>query len=215
MKKVIFLILTFIISLNIMIGQNKPEVVVPDFKDKYSDFVKKLESGHTDINYREFRESFIDSRQFVIASGKSTKLRDLKREMYSQMGERNYEEIIKITKAMLSIDYTSLIAHKILRQTYEIIGDVEGAKKYKAIQFGLLNSIVKNGDGKTPETAWPVIQIEEEYFILGILKAKVVKQSKINNHGIYDKIEVTINGEKRTFYFEISKIFEGYKKLGL
>ena len=40
---------------------------------------------------------------------------------------------------MLSIDYTSMIAHKILRQTYNIIGDTLNAKKYKTIQFGLLH----------------------------------------------------------------------------
>ena len=48
-----------------------------------------------------------------------------------------------------------------------------------------------------------------------MLKAKVVKQSKIENGGIFDMMEVVVNGEKRIYYFEISKIFAGYKKLGL
>jgi hypothetical protein len=150
-----------------------------------------------------------------MASKNSTEYDSLKKEMYEQMDKSNYQKIIKITKAMLSIDYTSMIAHKILRQTYKIIGDTTNAKKYKAIQFGLLNSIVRNGDGKTYETAWPVIQLEEEYFILQMLGAKMKKQSTDNNGGICDKMEVVMDGENRTYYFETSKVFEGYIKRGI
>jgi len=63
-------------------------------------------------------------------------------------------------------------------------------------------------DRKSCETAWPVIQISEEYYMLD---AKLLKQSIDNNDGICDKIEVDINGDKVTYYFEISKIFEGRK----
>jgi hypothetical protein len=191
------------------------EVIVPNFSDKFCDYVKKLESGQTDIDYQDFRFSFIESEQFKIASKKSTEFDNLKKEMYVQMDKSNSQEIIKITKQMLSIDYTSMIAHKILRQTYKIVGDTINAAKYKTIQFGLLNSIVKKGDGKTCETAWPVIQIEEEYFILEMVDAKLQRQSIDNDGGLCDKMEVKVDGNKKTYYFETSKVFEGYKKLGL
>ena len=135
--------------------------------------------------------------------------------MYVQMDKSNYDGITKATKAMLSIDYTSILAHKILRQTYKITGDTINYKKYYTIQFGLLKSITKNGDGKTCQTGWPVIQIEEEYFILDMLGAKLLKQSIDNSGGICDKMEVKEDGKKKTYYFETSKVFEGYKKLGL
>jgi hypothetical protein len=197
-------------------GQTSSEVIVPTFNDKYSEFVKQLELGQTAIDYREFRESFIESEQFKIASQKSKDFDSLKKEMYAQMNKENSQEVINLTKKMLSIDYTSLIAHKILRQTYKIIGDTTNASKYKTIQFGLLNSIVKNGDGKTCATAWPVIQIEEEYFILQMLGADLLKQSTDNTGGVCDKMEVkTEEGDKKTYYFKINKVFEGYKKLGL
>ena len=100
--------------------------------------------------------------------------------------------------------------HKGFRRT------IRDQSKYKTIQFGLLNSIVKNGDGKTCATAWPVIQIDEEYFILQMLGAALQKQSIDNTGGLCDKMEVkTEEGDKKTYYFETSKVFEGYKKLGL
>jgi len=212
MKKSTLLILTFILTSICSFGQTTPQVIIPNFNDKFCDYVKKLEAGQTDIDYQDFRFSFIESEQFKIANKKSTEYDSLKKEMYVQMDKSNYQEIIKITKQMLSIDYTSMIAHKILRQTYKIAADTINAAKYKTIQFGLLNSIVKKGDGKTCETAWPVIQIEEEYFILEMLRAKLKKQSIDNDGGLCDKMEVKVDGKKKTYYFETSKVFEGYKK---
>ena len=216
MTKALFSVITFLLTTELSYGQTGTEVAVPSFGDKYSNFVKQLESGKTDIDYRAFRESFIESEQFKIASTKSKEFDSLKNEMYSEMGKKNHQEIIKLTKKMLSIDYTSMIAHKILRQTYNIIGDTLNAAKYKTIQFGLLNSIVKNGDGRTCATAWPVIQIEEEYFILQMVGAKLLKQSTDYTGGVCDKMEVkTEEGDNKTYYFDISKVFEGYKKRGL
>ena len=207
--------MTIILTSICSFGQTTPEVTIPDFNDKYCDYIKKLEAGQTDIDYQDFRFSFIESEQFKIASKKSTDFDSLKKEMYVQMDKSNYQEIIKITKQMLSIDYTSMTAHKILRQTYKIVGDTINAAKYKTIQFGLLNSIVKKGDGQTCSTAWPIIQISEEYFILEMVGAKLQKQSIDNDGGLCDKMEVKVDGKKKTYYFETSKVFEGYKKLGI
>lgn len=216
MTKTFSFLFSLFLTFTFSYAQTNSKIVVPTFGDKYSEFVKQLELGLTDINYRDFRESFIESEQFKIASKKSAEFDSLKKEMYSQMNKKNYLEIITLTKKMLSIDYTNMTAHKILRQTYKIIDDTINASKYKTIQFGLLNSIVKNGDGKTCATAWPVIQIEEEYFILQMLGVDLLKQSIDNTGGLCDKMEVkTEEGEKKIYYFETSKVFEGYKKLGL
>ncbi len=215
MAKIIF-IFCFVLTTIYCSGQQNSEIVIPKFSDKYVEFVKELETGKTNINYREFRESFIESEQFKIASKRTTEIDSLGTEMHKQMEAKNYEKIIQITKSILSIDYTNMFALKILRQTYKATGDNMNASKYKAIQFGLLNSIIKNGDGKTCATGWPVIQITEEYFILQMLGAELLNQSIDNATGLCDKMEVkTEEGENKTYYFETSKVFEGYKKLGL
>ncbi|MGV3610349.1 MAG: DUF4919 domain-containing protein [Fluviicola sp.] len=214
MKNQILLITALFINF-ISFAQNPTEIIVPSFKDKYSEFVGQLEAGKTDINYQDFRFSFIESEQFIVASSKSKELDSLKGEMYAQMGKSNTLEVINLTKQVLSIDYTDMLAHKILRQAYKIVGDTTNASKYKTIQFGLLNSIVKNGNGQTCETAWPVIQVTEEYFILQMIEAELQEQSIDRKGGLCDRMEVKVDGKKKTYYFEITKVFEGYKKLGL
>lgn len=212
------IISTFLLTLSISVStfaQTGTQVIIPNFKDKYSDYVRQLEAGETDINYQDFRFSFIESEQFIIAGNNSKKLDSLEKEIYVKMKTKSYFEIIDLTKQMLSIDYTSMTAHKILRQTYNIIGDTTNSIKYKTIQFGLLKSIVNYGDGQSCETAWPVIQIAEEYFILEMLNAKLLIQSIDSKGGLCDKMEVEVDGKKKTYYFETSKVFLGYKKLGL
>jgi hypothetical protein len=196
-----------------MSGQSAEAIAVPPFDDAYSATVKKLEAGETDIDYQAFRFSFPESEQFRIASKKSQEFKELEKQMYSLMPGNDYPEIVRTTQKMLSIDYTSMIAHKILRQTYAVMGEETLAAKYKTIQFGLLNSIVRNGDGRSCATAWPVIQVEEEYFILRMLDAKLIEQSVVHEDGTCDKMVVKEDGKRKTYYFGTEKVFEGYRKL--
>lgn len=166
------------------------------------------------MNYRDFRDSFLESDQFKIAANKAPDLDSLRKTMHELMEKSKYADIVEVAKKMLSIDYTDMEAHKILQQTYKILGDTANQKKYHDIEFGLLNSIVKNGDGKTCKTAWPVIQVTEEYFILDILDAKLLRQS-IDSSGPCDRMEVQTDEGKKVYYFEISKVFKGYNKLGI
>lgn len=196
-------------------AQTSSAVIVPPYKDKYSVTVKKLEAGETKINYREFRESFLESEQFKVVGIANSDLGALRKQMHDLMNQAKYPEIIDVAKKMLSIDYTDMEAHKILQQTYKIRGDETNRNKYHDIEFGLLNSIVKNGDGKTCRTAWPVVQVTEEYFILQMIGAKLLQQSIDNSGGLCDKMDVQTKEGNRTFYFDVTKVFEGYKKMGI
>lgn len=155
MNKYLISILFSILNLIIAFGQT--EVIIPEFNDEYSKTIAQLESGETDIDYKKFRESFLNSKQYKVALSKFSELMNLKKEMFEQMSSEEFEKIIVTTKKMLSIDYTNLTAHKVLRQTYGITGDTINAKKYKSIQFGLFKSILSTGNGGSCESAWEVI----------------------------------------------------------
>ncbi len=210
MKRIFICSIISLISV-FLFGQSG--IVVPTFDDKYSEYVKNIESGNKDIDYQDFRFNFIKSEQFRIASQKSKDINLLKNEMYEQMDSLNYEKIISLAKQILSIDYTNMMAHKILSQTYDMVDDTENAEKYEAIEMGLLKSIIQNGDGKSCATAWPVIQISEEYFILDMLGVKLERQSIISRDGLCDKMEVTDDGKAAIYYFNVSKVFESRENL--
>ncbi|MBS1751507.1 MAG: DUF4919 domain-containing protein [Bacteroidetes bacterium] len=215
MNKIVILSLLTSTTFIMTFGQTNTEIVIPTFRDRYCEYVRDLEAGKTDIDYQDFRFNFLESEQFKVAGEKSGDLKNLEDEMYRQLKNSDYQGLIHTAKQMLSIDYTSMIAHKMLQGAYKSIGDTANSTKYKTIEFGLLNSIVKKGDGRTCKSGWPVIQVAEEYFILRMIGAKVEKQSIDNEGGLCDKMVVNIKGEQMTYYFETSKVFLGYKKLGL
>ncbi|MGH2566558.1 MAG: DUF4919 domain-containing protein [Ginsengibacter sp.] len=188
------------------------KIEIPKFKDKYSAYVKQLEDGKTDIDFTDFRNSFLDSEQF---GKKGKNYDDLRKQVYEAIKSKDYKKVLELTKGMLSIDYTSMFAHKFLNQTYKVLGDTVNSAKYHDIEFGLINSIAKSGDGKTCETGWHVTQVEEEYFILNIMEADFQSQSLISSSkNSCDKMGVkTKEGEVKTYYFEINKVMEMERKI--
>jgi hypothetical protein len=209
-----FITLTFLALSQLSRAQDSGEITLPAWNDKYSEFVRQLEGGNTKIDYREFRYSFLESKQFQIKTKKRTQYDSLKMAMIAQAGAFHYSEVIRLSKAMLSIDYTSQVAHKYLQQTYKIIGDTAKRNKYHDIEFGLIYSISLNGDAKTCTTSWEVIQVEEEYFTLAMIGAKLTKQS-IDKSGtkICDKMEVVNeDGKVEFYYFDVTKLFSKIAK---
>src|SRR6266436_1755139 len=93
--------------------QNSSTVAIPRYGDKYSKLVRQLEAGETNIDYREFRKSFLESEQFKVAGNKKPDLDTLKKTMHELMKKARYADIVEVAKKMLSIDYTDMEAHKI------------------------------------------------------------------------------------------------------
>lgn len=209
-NKTMILIVSFLHLATVVFAQDN-KIEIPVFNDKYSKYVGRLESGDVNIDYTDFRNSFLDSKQF---RRKASNYDSLKKLAYTEIKDKNYQNVIKLTKAMLSIDYTSMFAHKYLQQTYKILGDTVNQKKYHDIEFGLLNSIVRSGDGKTCETGWHVTQIEEEYFILNMIGAQLQSQTTSSGgKNACDKMLVKTQEGEATYYFEANKVFEMEKKL--
>src|SRR2546421_11677972 len=72
--------------------QESAAVVIPHYDDKYSKFVKKLESGETNINYQEFRESLLESNQFKAIGEQKPGIDTLRNTMHELMSKAKYTE---------------------------------------------------------------------------------------------------------------------------
>ena len=69
----------------------------------------------------------------------------------------------------------------------------------------LIESITENGDGKTPETAWLITNVSEEYRVLEFLDMELQSQNLITKKGMhFDQMEVTDStGSEKSVYFNI------------
>lgn len=82
------------------------------------------------------------------------------------------------------------------------VGDVKGYFHHRMIYYGLLTSILGEGDGKTAKTAYKVISVDEEYQVLNHLGAKLKKQTLVD--GPCDAMQVELDGKEVTLYFDVS-----------
>jgi len=132
-------------------------------------------------------------------------------------------DVVSTLKELIGVlDFypTSIEAHRRLADMFEIVmgqaKDPEARaaasnseKYYRAIADGLVQSILDSGDGKTPESAYQVINISEEYMVLLYLGLKRTGQALVQKDGkTFDRLEVQdAQGAISEIHFDVSLFF--------
>ena len=100
---------------------------------------------------------------------------------------------------IIAAHYTDIIAHKFRRQACTVLKDQACSDHEHFVEFGLLDSILKTGDGKTPETAMLVADVSEEYVVIGLGGQRPGGQALVNRNGkVYDQMTVTDQNNQAT-----------------
>lgn len=187
--------------------------LVPADSDEYAAFVRRAESGATDIDFRAMRLAYLESAAFLRAGVASDQVRAQQKEMSAAMRAGDAGRVRDAARRIMSLVYIDLGAQKALRQSCKILQDEACAARYHDIEFGLLKSILATGDGKSCSTAWEVVTVDEEYFILGMLGFTLKSQEGPNGSEICDKMTgVGENGEPLVFFFDVRPVFRGYER---
>ena len=104
-----------------------------------------------------------------------------------------------------------LIQMHLLAYAYKTKGDKEKAQIWTTKMRQLLEAIRSTGDGKSPETAWYVINSTHEYDIINSIGYKADKYVFVEPN--YDFIEVSENPDKTEgFYFNVSRMLKEYER---
>ena len=121
----------------------------------------------------------------------------------------NAPEDIKAFKELFRHHYASIGAHQL---AYHLargkdLSFIDRAAELKALR-GIMDVIVKSGNGKKPETAFHTISLDEEYAILrGVLGYEIGKNnSRTINDRIYDLFVVSnASNDTAVMYFDITE----------
>lgn len=104
-------------------------------------------------------------------------------------------------------------SHVHAEHLYQLGGDdFARLKPHKDFLAALIGSILKNRDGKAPETALQIIDITEEYFLMrNVLRLQRIKkrptlQKDGHIYDVFDAIDPR-SGEKTVIYFNVDPIF--------
>ncbi|MBW7911773.1 MAG: hypothetical protein H3C49_10955 [Alphaproteobacteria bacterium] len=104
-------------------------------------------------------------------------------------------------------------SHVHAEHLYQLGGDdFSVLKPHKDFLAALIGSILKNGDGKAPETALQIIDITEEYFLMrNVLRLQRTKkrptlQQDGHIYDVFDAIDPR-SGEETVIYFNVDRVF--------
>ncbi len=128
----------------------------------------------------------------------------------------DFKKALQLSDRLLAYDYFDLNAQAMAMMAADKLGDKEQEARHLFVLKGIMNSIFRSGDGRTPESAFHVVAIREEYMVLDILEVRMLSQSLslIGGHH-YDVFEVDDpkSDKKRTIYFNVDPIIAAEKKM--
>jgi hypothetical protein len=130
-----------------------------------------------------------------------------KRTMFQAAEKGDCAAALPAAKALIEERYIDADAHMVAAFCQENGGDPAGAQVERAIGAALIHSI-ETGDGRTPSTAFTVIDVDEEYSTLRALGLHVTSQTLISKVGhSYDALATTDEkGQTATYYFLVDRV---------
>jgi hypothetical protein len=138
--------------------------------DHYRGLVQRLKSGDRTVDFTEFRMSFVNSPEY---RGPDKELLDRAK---AALDAHHYEELLSIAGRMLDENYADVRAHFDAYRAHKELGHKDEAAYHRFIYEGLLNSIEKSGDGKSHETAYVVISMNE--VLLPVFRDQIKKETR-------------------------------------
>ena len=169
---------------------------------EYATLLASLKGGDTSIDYGRLRLSYMDSPAYKQAKDTSKE----EKRMESALGQKNFAEALKDAEVVLGSEYVNMDAQFVAYVANKELGSTDKAEFHRTVFRGLVDSIMKSGDGKSAEKAWVVISVHEEYVILRVLGFKPGDQSLMHKDGhSFDvmKVKNVDDGAEATFYFNV------------
>lgn len=113
--------------------------------------------------------------------------------------QQHWTDVLAASAPWLQQCPIDIDAHLIRAIALKELGRVAESDHHAEWFRGLVDSILTSGDGRTPQTAFVVISVAEEYSILRVLRVKPKRHMTLNS-GI-DELVVEIDGVAGTLYF--------------
>lgn len=172
----------------------------------YEQWVAMAEAGESGVDYAALRLAYVRSPSY---DGYGSGWQDAKSEFIQAASRRDCAKAFTAADAIRKSDYTYPLLHLTLANCYRDQGDAEHAKREQAVFDGLREALFKSGDGKSPASAFVVMTMSEEYFVLIWRKLNPQGQALVHEgeHN-YDRMEgVNESGGTEVLYFNIDAMF--------
>jgi len=210
-----------LVALVVLIGGLLPphyyaqvEPAAGDKEQAYQSLLAKLKGFDRSIDFKALRVAYSETSLYD-PMGDWAREVGARRAILKALEDKDYEKALESAQALLAKNYLNIFAHSVCRFAYKQLNDLNQHEFHQFVENGLINSILSSGDGKSPETAYWVISLSEEYALFRYLGWRPTKQSLNHAHEhSYDRIEATNlqTGETEVVYFNVDTLFACYGK---
>ncbi|HXQ10228.1 MAG TPA: DUF4919 domain-containing protein [Caulobacteraceae bacterium] len=157
-----------------------------------------------EVDWQALRFAYADSSSFDLMGEHTDAAR---RAMFEALNKDDDKTVIEQADKIVDADYVDIDAHVALDLAYQATGQSTLSAREHQIALGLLKS-VHTGDGTTPEQAFTVISVGEEYATMRAFGLTVTGQALIEAppHS-YDRLTVTDGaGKTHTVFFLVDRV---------
>jgi hypothetical protein len=169
--------------------------------DKYQTLLARLKQGDATVDFLELRRAYAASPDY--AEGSDV---DEGAVMVKAYNQGDFAQALAHANKVLDSYYLDIRAHQIASVANREMHLQQEAEFHHNVAQGLINAILRTGDGKSPQTAWEIISTQEESVVLQSLGLRTDGQSLITvgDHQ-YDKLEAVDakSQQKVTLYFNV------------
>jgi hypothetical protein len=172
MNRIRFLLSVVRFVLCICLAASSAAAAEQDVENDYGLLLARAKLDPARADFRQLRMAFTKTPAYTAYSMPS----DFK-EVDAAIQANDLGRARELVDTLLQKNYVRIRSHLSAMIVYGRSGDKERAQHHRAFMDGLFRSIVSSGDGKTAETAFIVIDVEEEYAVLGLSGLKMLGQA--------------------------------------
>lgn len=178
---------------------------------EYVETLGRVQHGDMSVDFRAFRVAG------ALKSGPhASKLETEERAAFRNiMASGDWTGALDSAKRALERNYASPIAQYDAMAAYQAMGRADEAAAHEKILNALLDSIRQSGDGKSPETAYFVVTVQEEYIFLNrVLNVRAKSQDWVRKDGhFYDRLAVPDSTTNQVGYLWFNADFDARSDL--
>src|SRR5258706_14398261 len=169
-------------------GPKTPKAAETKQKE-FDELIARVKKDDTSVDFSHLRSLYTELDSYGPDSPDT-------KEMVAALRAGDYKKALKQVDVVLAEYYLDPDAHYVGMIAADKLGDASRSAHHRYVEKGILDSILRSGDGKTPDTAYKVIFISEEYALLRSLGLETQQQDLVNRDDGHSFDVLTVSNPK-------------------
>ncbi|HKP36630.1 MAG TPA: DUF4919 domain-containing protein [Pyrinomonadaceae bacterium] len=173
-------------------------------KASFADLLQRAKKGDQTLDFGALRFAYTETADYNPYNSN----REERQKMFAGINAEQYQQVVASAEIILAKNFVDLNGQFGAFVGNRELGNTQKADLHKFLFEGLVHSIEKSGDGKSPETAFVVISVDEEYVLLNWMGLRATGQELVHQNGhSFDLMKAVDKKTNATvsYYFNIDK----------